>query len=87
MVPSPGWVWLLGIPIGMLAAAILVANNLRDIDTDARVGKRTLAVLLGRARTQASLSSPHLGRHRHDNPSGGRPGDSANDADRDTFPR
>ena len=28
-----------GIPIGMLAAAILVANNLRDIATDARVGK------------------------------------------------
>jgi 1,4-dihydroxy-2-naphthoate octaprenyltransferase len=48
----PGWVWLLGIPIGMLAAAILVANNLRDIDTDARVGKKTLAVLVGRERTQ-----------------------------------
>ena len=48
----PGWVWLLGIPIGMLAAAILVANNLRDIATDARVGKKTLAVLLGRPRTQ-----------------------------------
>jgi 1,4-dihydroxy-2-naphthoate polyprenyltransferase len=48
----PGWVWLLGIPIGMLAAAILVANNLRDIATDARVGKKTLAVVLGRARTQ-----------------------------------
>ena len=49
---TPGWVWLTGVPIGMLAAAILVANNLRDIDTDARVGKRTLAVLLGRRRTQ-----------------------------------
>lgn len=49
---TPGWVWLVGIPIGMLAAAILVANNLRDIATDARVGKRTLAVLLGRPRTQ-----------------------------------
>ena len=48
----PGWVWLLGIPIGMLAAAILVANNLRDIATDARVGKKTLAVLLGRTRTR-----------------------------------
>ena len=48
----PGWVWLLGIPIGMLAAAILVANNLRDIATDARVGKKTLAVRLGTARTQ-----------------------------------
>ncbi|MEX0789621.1 MAG: 1,4-dihydroxy-2-naphthoate polyprenyltransferase, partial [Actinomycetota bacterium] len=49
---TPGWVWTAGIPIGMLAAAILVANNLRDITTDARVRKRTLAVLLGRRRTQ-----------------------------------
>jgi 1,4-dihydroxy-2-naphthoate polyprenyltransferase len=49
---APGWVWLLGIPIGMLAAAILVANNLRDIVTDARVAKKTLAVLLGKARTR-----------------------------------
>jgi 1,4-dihydroxy-2-naphthoate octaprenyltransferase len=47
----PGWVWLAGVPVGMLAAAILVANNLRDISTDARVGKRTLAVMLGRTRT------------------------------------
>jgi 1,4-dihydroxy-2-naphthoate octaprenyltransferase len=49
---APGWVWFLGIPVGMLAAAILVANNLRDIETDARVGKRTLAVLVGRERTR-----------------------------------
>lgn len=49
---APGWVWLTGVPIGMLAAAILVANNLRDIATDERVGKRTLAVLLGRPRTR-----------------------------------
>ena len=34
-------------PVGMLAVAILVANNLRDIETDARAGKRTLAVRLG----------------------------------------
>jgi 1,4-dihydroxy-2-naphthoate octaprenyltransferase len=32
---------------GMLSCAVLVANNLRDIPTDAVVGKRTLAVLLG----------------------------------------
>lgn len=32
---------------GLLACAILVANNLRDVATDARTGKRTLAVLLG----------------------------------------
>ncbi|HJR91953.1 MAG TPA: 1,4-dihydroxy-2-naphthoate octaprenyltransferase, partial [Acidimicrobiia bacterium] len=47
--PQPAW--LLAVPIGMLAAAILVANNRRDIDTDARAGKRTLAVLLGRPAT------------------------------------
>ncbi|HXV91797.1 MAG TPA: 1,4-dihydroxy-2-naphthoate polyprenyltransferase [Pseudonocardia sp.] len=33
--------------VGMLASAVLVANNLRDIGTDATTGKRTLAVLLG----------------------------------------
>jgi 1,4-dihydroxy-2-naphthoate octaprenyltransferase len=49
---SPAWVWLLGVPVGMLAAAILVANNLRDIETDARVGKKTLAVLIGAPRTR-----------------------------------
>ena len=35
------------VPIGLLIVAILVVNNLRDIDGDAAVGKRTLAVLLG----------------------------------------
>jgi len=39
--------------IGAIACAILVANNLRDIPTDRTVGKRTLAVLLGDARTRA----------------------------------
>jgi 1,4-dihydroxy-2-naphthoate polyprenyltransferase len=39
--------------VGALACAILVANNLRDIPTDREVGKRTLAVLLGDARTRA----------------------------------
>ncbi len=43
---------LLSIPIGLLSAAILVVNNLRDIDTDRRAGKRTLAVRLGRERTR-----------------------------------
>jgi 1,4-dihydroxy-2-naphthoate octaprenyltransferase len=38
----------LSIPMGLLAAAILVVNNVRDIDTDRRAGKRTLAVKLGR---------------------------------------
>jgi 1,4-dihydroxy-2-naphthoate octaprenyltransferase len=35
------------VPVGLLIVAILVVNNLRDIDGDAAVGKRTLAVLLG----------------------------------------
>ncbi len=35
------------LPVGALATAILVVNNLRDIDTDRRAGKRTLAVRLG----------------------------------------
>jgi 1,4-dihydroxy-2-naphthoate polyprenyltransferase len=38
----------LSVPIGLLAAAILVVNNVRDIETDRRAGKRTLAVKLGR---------------------------------------
>lgn len=43
--------WLLAIPVGLLAAAILVVNNVRDLETDAAAGKRTLAVRLGRSRT------------------------------------
>ena len=43
---------VLAVPIGLLAAAILVVNNIRDIDTDRRAGKRTLAVKLGRARAR-----------------------------------
>ena len=38
---------LLSLPVGALIVAILVVNNLRDIETDARAGKRTLAVRLG----------------------------------------
>ena len=41
------------VPIGALATAILVVNNLRDIETDARAGKRTLAVRLGERGTVA----------------------------------
>jgi 1,4-dihydroxy-2-naphthoate octaprenyltransferase len=39
------------IPVGLLATAVLVVNNLRDMSTDAAVGKLTLAVRIGRTRT------------------------------------
>ena len=42
----------LAVPVGLVAAGILVVNNVRDIETDRRAGKRTLAVRLGRARTR-----------------------------------
>jgi 1,4-dihydroxy-2-naphthoate polyprenyltransferase len=47
--------WLalaVSVPVGLLAAAILVVNNIRDVDTDRRAGKRTLAVRLGRDRAR-----------------------------------
>lgn len=56
------------VPVGCLAAAILIVNNVRDAGTDARAGKRTIAVRLGTARTRglyallvgAALLSPVL---------------------------
>ena len=47
--------WLpfgLSISIGAMATAILVVNNVRDIETDRRAGKHTLAVRLGRERAR-----------------------------------
>ncbi len=46
----------LAVPVGLLAAAILVVNNTRDIETDRRAGKRTLAVRLGRGRTRTMFA-------------------------------
>lgn len=43
-------------PPGLLVTAILVVNNLRDIDTDRRAGKFTLAVRLGRTGTRVEYS-------------------------------
>ena len=42
-------------PVGLIAAAILVVNNTRDIETDRRAGKRTLAVRMGRERSTESF--------------------------------
>src|SRR5205807_10450461 len=47
----------LAVPVGLLASAILVVNNIRDIDTDRRARKRTLAVRLGRERTRTLFAA------------------------------
>lgn len=49
---APLEAWLLAVPVGLTASAILVANNVRDIETDAAAGKRTLAVVFGRDRAR-----------------------------------
>ena len=48
----PWEAFVLAVPVGLLAAAILVVNNVRDLETDRRAGKRTLAVRMGRERTR-----------------------------------
>jgi 1,4-dihydroxy-2-naphthoate polyprenyltransferase len=53
------WPWeafALAVPVGMLVTAILVVNNIRDMDTDRVAGKRTLAVRLGRDRARAEYA-------------------------------
>ena len=49
----PWEAFVFAVPVGLLATAILVVNNVRDLETDRRAGKRTLAVRLGRDRTRA----------------------------------
>jgi 1,4-dihydroxy-2-naphthoate octaprenyltransferase len=44
----PGLAWLASIPVGSLATAILVVNNVRDVETDLAAGKRTLPARFGR---------------------------------------
>src|SRR5579859_2431520 len=45
------------IPVGCLVTAILIVNNLRDIDTDRQTGKMTLAARLGRAGTRVEYAA------------------------------
>lgn len=49
---APLEAWPPAVSIGLTAAAILAANNVRDLDSDAAAGKRTLAVVLGRERAR-----------------------------------
>jgi 1,4-dihydroxy-2-naphthoate octaprenyltransferase len=52
----PGLAFVVAVPIGLLSVALLMVNNLRDIDGDAVVGKRTLAVLLGERATRLAYA-------------------------------
>ncbi len=45
--------WALAVAAGSFATAVLLANNLRDIEQDREAGKRTLSVLIGSAATRA----------------------------------
>jgi 1,4-dihydroxy-2-naphthoate polyprenyltransferase len=52
---APSWLGLIAaLPAGLLSCALLMINNLRDIGSDADVGKRTLAVMLGDVRSRAA---------------------------------
>lgn len=48
----PALAWVAAIPVGATVTAILVVNNLRDIDTDRAAAKTTLAVLMGDSATR-----------------------------------
>ncbi len=51
------------LPVGMLATAVLVVNNVRDLETDRRAGKRTLAVRLGRRASLVEYGGLLVGAH------------------------
>ena len=53
--------WLVAAAVGLQATAIIAVNNLRDIETDTRANKRTLAVRLGDRATRVYYLCLHLG--------------------------
>jgi 1,4-dihydroxy-2-naphthoate octaprenyltransferase len=57
----PGVTWVAAVGVGLLACALLVVNNLRDIPTDGESGKRTLAVRLGDRATRHLYTAAVLG--------------------------
>ncbi len=52
--------WIIGVGVGALAANILVVNNYRDVETDARAGKRTLVVRFGRSFARVQFAAGHV---------------------------
>ncbi|MFY0989552.1 1,4-dihydroxy-2-naphthoate octaprenyltransferase [Halomonas sp. C05BenzN] len=59
--PIPAHAYLAAVLMGLPVAAILVVNNLRDRHTDARAGKITLAVRLGKRRTRLLFATLTVG--------------------------
>ena len=57
----PGAAWWGSLVVGLLACAILLANNLRDVATDVAAGKRTLAVRVGATATRRLFVACYLG--------------------------
>jgi 1,4-dihydroxy-2-naphthoate octaprenyltransferase len=57
----PAAAWWGSLVVGLLACAILLANNLRDIPTDRVAGKRTLAVRVGAATTRRLFVACYIG--------------------------
>ncbi|KHK98055.1 1,4-dihydroxy-2-naphthoate prenyltransferase [Microbacterium mangrovi] len=53
---APQESWFGGVAAGLLACAVLTANNLRDIDQDRTAGKRTLSVLIGKRGSQIAFT-------------------------------
>ena len=57
----PGAAWWGSLVVGLLACAILLANNVRDVPTDAVTGKRTLAVRVGRRTARRLFVACYVG--------------------------
>jgi 1,4-dihydroxy-2-naphthoate polyprenyltransferase len=58
-VQTGGWTidaFIVSVPVGLLAANILVVNNYRDVETDAAAGKRTLVVRFGRGAARGQFA-------------------------------
>lgn len=51
------WALLVAVPVGTLTTAIIVVNNLRDVETDLQGGKHTLAVVLGPQATRVEYAA------------------------------